>query len=420
MFRDKITFLKNAYSTKDGKTLTRNFTWLSILQIAGYVFPLFTYPYLARVIGVEGFGKIAFAASIIFWFETIADWGFNYTATRDVAKNRDNDTVVSEIFSNVLWARCLLVIISFMLLAILVATIPLFRENSIIIFISFLMLPGHILFPIWFFQAIERMKYITLLNLFSKLLFTVAVFVFIKKPTDYIIQPLITTVSYSFCGLISFYYIVGKWQYSISKPNIANIVKTIKNSTDVFINTLMPNLYSNFSTVLLGFIGGPTSNGFLTAGSKFITLSQQFTSILSRTFFPYLSRKIDKHRLFAYINISIGGLITVVLFVFAPGLIRLLFSEDFNDAIPVLRIISFSVLFLAISSTYGTNYLIIVGKERILRKITMICSIMGFVLSFPLIYYFDYIGAAITITFSRGILSISSMVCAKKQIKLKC
>ena len=158
----------------------------------------------------------------------------------------------------------------------------------------------------------------------------------------------------------------------------------------------------------------------MTAGSKFITLSQQFTSILSRTFFPYLSRKIDKHRLFAYINISIGGLITVVLFVFAPGLIRLLFSEDFNDAIPVLRIISFSVLFLAISSTYGTNYLIIVGKERILRKITMICSIMGFVLSFPLIYYFDYIGAAITITFSRGILSISSMVCAKKQIKLKC
>ena len=109
-------------------------------------------------------------------------------------------------------------------------------------------------------------------------------------------------------------------------------------------------------------------------------------------------------------------MVFVVLFVFAPLLIRVLFSNGFSNAVPVLRIMSISVIFLAISSTYGTNYLIIVGKERILRKITMICSIMGFVLSFPLIYYFDYIGAAITITFSRGILALSSMICAKKQM----
>ena len=98
--------------SKEGKTVVSNFGYLSLLQIAGYIFPLITMPYLARVIGASGFGKIAFASAIILWIQTIADWGFNFTATRDVAQNRDNKKKVSEIFSNVLWARCLLTFIS--------------------------------------------------------------------------------------------------------------------------------------------------------------------------------------------------------------------------------------------------------------------------------------------------------------------
>ena len=167
---------------KDAKTVAGNFMWLSALQVASYVFPLITMPYLARIIGVEGFGKIAFAAAIMIWIQTIADWGFNLTATRDVAQNRDNPQIVSKIFSNVLWARLCLTLVSFVVLLFLVLLIPKFKENSAIILVTFLMVPGHILFPDWFFQAVERMKYITILNLAMKLFFTLAVFIFIILP----------------------------------------------------------------------------------------------------------------------------------------------------------------------------------------------------------------------------------------------
>ena len=113
--KEYITRIKKS---KDGRTLVANFSYLTLLQVAGYIFPLITMPYLARVIGVEGFGKIAFASAIIVWFQTVSDWGFNFTATRDVAKNRDNKEKVSEIFSNVLWARCILTVVSFLLLVI--------------------------------------------------------------------------------------------------------------------------------------------------------------------------------------------------------------------------------------------------------------------------------------------------------------
>ena len=149
-------------SNSDAKTVINNFAWLSVLQIAGYIFPLISIPYLAKVIGVDGFGKIAFASAVIIWIQTITDWGFNFTATRDVAKNKNDKLMVSEIFSNVLWSRMLLMIISFVVLSILVVLIPLFKDNYLVIFASFLMIPGHICFPDWFFQAVEKMKYITI------------------------------------------------------------------------------------------------------------------------------------------------------------------------------------------------------------------------------------------------------------------
>src|SRR5690554_1052065 len=125
--------------SKDGRVLFSNFGYMMLLQIAGYVFPLITIPYLARVIGVEGFGKIAFAAAVIIWFQTVTDWGFNYTATRDVAQNRDNLEKVSEIFSNVLWAKMLLMTISFGLLLAAIAVIPYFQQNKLILLFTFLL-----------------------------------------------------------------------------------------------------------------------------------------------------------------------------------------------------------------------------------------------------------------------------------------
>ena len=207
-----FTSIKRSLRSKEGKVLVANFSWLSALQIAGYLFPFITYPYLARVIGVEGFGKIAFAMAIIAWFQTVTDWGFNYTATRDVAKNRDNPQIVSEIFSNVLWSRVFLAFVSFVVLCALIFIIPKFKENSSVILISFLMIPGNIMFPEWFFQACEKMKYTSIINIIIKALFTTAVFIFIKDGKDYILQPLLNSVSYLICGTVALYIIVFRWE----------------------------------------------------------------------------------------------------------------------------------------------------------------------------------------------------------------
>lgn len=411
---NQAKLLKNRLrKSKDAKTLISNFAYLLILQISNYVLPLLTIPYLARVIGVEGFGKIAFAAAVIVWFQTIAYWGFNYTATRDVARNKENINKVSEIFSNVLWARLLLMTVSILILLFMIITIPYFKENRNILLVTFLTVPGSIFFPDWFFQAMEKMKYITILNVFSKLLFTALVFIFIKEKSDYILQPLFISFGYILPAVFSIYIIRFKWKVKILPPNIHSIKASIKNSADIFINSIMPNLYNSFSTVLLGVYGGSASNGILDAGSKFVNISQSFLMIITRVFFPLFSRKLDKHNLYVKISLLASLLFSIALFFLSPLIIKIFFTTEFYQSISVLKIMSLSIFFTALINIYGVNYMIIKGYEKDLRNITIISSLIGFLLSFPLIYCYDFIGAAITITLTRCILGISIMLKAK-------
>ncbi len=412
---NKIKALKNRVSAnKDGKALASNFGYLMIMQVTGYIFPLLTIPYLARVIGVEGFGKIAFATAIIIWFQTITDWGFNYTATRDVARNRGNLEKVSEIFSNVLWAKSLLALVSFIILFILTESIPYLKENQILLFITFMLVPAKILFADWFFQAIEKMKFITIFNLISKAIFTACIFIFIKEKSDFILQPLFLSLGSVLVGLVSFYLIVFRWGVKILPPKWQEIIITIKNSKDVFINNIVPNFYNSFSSVLLGFWGGDIANGLLDAGSKFVNIAQQFTNIISRVFFPFLSRRLDKHSVYEKIHFSISVLLSIGLFISAPVIIKLFFTPEFYQSIVVLKIMAFSIAFLALSNIYGVNYMLINGYERELRNITMRASIFGFFLAFPLIFFYGFLGAAIVLTLTRGVLGFSIMYKAKK------
>src|SRR5690625_3611967 len=186
MFKGLLNRLKNSH---DGKRVASNVGYLMLLQFASYLFPLLTIPYLARVLGVERIGDIAFAAAIILWFKTVTEWGFNYTATRDIARCRESKDETSAILSNVLWSRITLAVICLLVLYLASEWIPALKERQAIIMITFLLIPGDIIFPVWFFQALERMRYITILQLLSRAVFTACVFLFIIIKDVYFMHP---------------------------------------------------------------------------------------------------------------------------------------------------------------------------------------------------------------------------------------
>lgn len=410
------TYWQRLKNSKDGRTVASNMVYLTILQCVSYLFPLLTMPYLARVLGADGLGRIAFAAAVIMWLQTVTDWGFNYTATREVAKHRDNPDMVSRLFSTVLWARCLLALACLLVLMLLIVLVPRFRENWLILLFTFIQVPTNILFPSWFFQALERMKYITVLGVTLRFVFTIAVFVFIHTKEDYILQPLLVSLGYLTSGIAAMYIIVRRWKVRITAVPLTRIADTVKASTNVFINNLMPNLYNSFSVILLGMFCLPANTGLYDAGKKLTTLSNTLMSVFSRTFFPYLSRKIEKHNLYRNFSLGIALLVTLFLIAAAPWLILLFFGSEFADSVIVLRITAVAVFFIALNEVYGTNYLIVKNHDRVMRNLTVVSSLFGFCIAFPLVYYFKHIGAACVFTLTSVLLGLLSYIYARKNM----
>ncbi|MDC1734995.1 oligosaccharide flippase family protein [Bacteroides uniformis] len=264
------------------------------------------------------------------------------------------------------------------------------------------------------------MKYITFLNLLAKFFFTICIFLFVKDKDDYILQPLFVSLGFISSGFIALYIILFRWEIQLTRPVWTDIRKTIKDSTNVFINNLMPNMYNSMATILLGFFSSETMVGIYSSGKNFVSVSNTMLAIISRTFFPYLSRKENKHRIYAKISICITLIVVVALFVLAPFIIHLFYTEDFSDSIKVLRITSISLLFITLNNVYGTNYLLIHNCDKLLRNIVVVASLTGFLISFPLIYYWGYIGASLTFLFTSMMLGTLSTCFAIKVKRNQC
>jgi O-antigen/teichoic acid export membrane protein len=413
--KNKVTIiLARIFKSEDSKILLGNFTSLTLLQVFGYITPFITMPYLSRIIGVEKFGTLAFASSIIAYLQAIAVYGFNYTAVRDIAKNRKNLVYVSSVYSNVLVCSFLLMILDFLILISLICFVPLLQKNALVLLLVFLSVPGALFSFEWFFQAIERMKYITIMSTCSKLLFVILIFVVIKKRDDYIYIPVLTAIGYLLSGTISSYIIFKKLHVIFIFPSFHTIWTTLKNGWNMFVSIFLPNLYTNFSTMFLRIQGGEVATGLFDAGKRFISIGEQIIDVLSRTFFPFLARRLDKHSLYAKINLFICGFISISMFFGADLLIKIFFTKDFNDSARVIRILAISPFFLSLMNTYGTNYLVLVGKERVLRNIVLVCSIFGFLLSFLAITLYGFVGAAWTLTTVWGIRGGITYLYARK------
>jgi O-antigen/teichoic acid export membrane protein len=410
----KISRLKQAIKRPGSKVLIENFASLGVLQVLNYILPLVVLPYLTRVIGLEMYGVLAIATAVILYFQTTVDFGFDFTGTRDIAKNQQDTEALSRIFWTIIASKVLILLVAFLLLYVLILTVPFFKQYSLLLLFTFLTIPSRIIFPEWFFQGMEKMKYITLINMVSRLVFTVLIFVVINKQDDYIYYPLLLAGGNLVAGIASLWIIFRSFRIRIYIPSPRDIISAIKGSYDVFLNLLMPNLYNSFSTLLLGFWWGSAAVGIYDAANKVITLSGRLLLILSRVFFPYLTKDLDKHR--HYLRISLGLSLVIMLgyLVFAGLIVRILYAPEFEAARHLIRIMAITPVMFSLMHVFGTNYLIIIKKEKILRNITMIGSAIGLMSALILIQNFAQTGAAVTLVVSRTLIGVLCLVYARR------
>lgn len=136
-----MKLFKNLIKDSDIKVVLRSFASLTVLKLFNLILPLLALPYIARVVGVNNFGLIAFSAATIVFFQTTVEYGFNFTAVRDIARVKEDPDQVSYILSSVITTKIFLFILCGVILLLLSLFIPLFKDNFILLLITFLIVP---------------------------------------------------------------------------------------------------------------------------------------------------------------------------------------------------------------------------------------------------------------------------------------
>ncbi|MCH4821981.1 oligosaccharide flippase family protein [Gramella lutea] len=398
-----IKRIREIFSNRSARTLINNFFSLSSMQLVGMLLPLVTLPYILRVLGFEKYGIIVLASSLVAYFQSVTDFSFKITATRDVAKFRGNPRKLNLIYSRVLTVKLILLLFSFSIITTVVFLYAPFWDDRLIFFLSMPLLLGHALFPDWFFQGIEKMKYISFLDIGIKLFFTCCIFIFVKKPGDFWIYPLLYSGSYIMAGFIGQLILVRNFNLRFIWLKQARIKNVLLDNYPVFVNQFVPTLYNNSTTFLLGIFGTSIMVGNYAAIKRIVDLAVRLLSIVSRVFFPLLNRNRDAFVRYRQLVLSVS-IALCLLILLSSKLIFWYLNIDYSNAVYVLLVLVIGIIGYSVYDIYGLNYFIVRREDKLVMSNTLKVSFAGFLLAFPLVYYFGILGAAINLSLARILL----------------
>lgn len=418
---------KAKYILKTKKVLLENFFSLSFLQVANYIFPLITLPYLVRVLKPEKYGLVAFANAFIGYFMILTDYGFHLSAPREISINRNDTQKLSEIFSSIMIIKLFLFIVSFFVMSAIIFLFEKFRNDWILYYLTFGMVLGHIMFPTWFFQGIENMKFITMLNLLAKLIFTISIFIFVRKQMDYFLVPLLNSLGFITAGIISLYIVFKNFKINFIIPTKQQIIHQLKEGWHIFVSTVAISLYTTSNTFILGLFTNNTIVGYYSAAEKLIRVFQSLLTPVSQTVYPHISKlakesKETAIRFIKKLTVIVGSssfVISTIIFVFASLIVKIILGDQYFESIKILRIFALLPFIIGLSNVFGIQTMLPLNYKNAFSNILISASLINICMALILTPLYKHIGMSISVLLTEIFVTLSMFIyLCKRGIKI--
>lgn len=390
------------------KRIIHNFISLSLVQGLSILFPLISFPYLLRVLGVEGFGLFSMLQTVLMYFDLFVSFGFGLTATQQVARNLNNPERTRQIIASVFSIKALLFGASLLVFLIGGLTIPALKGHLSLVLLSTLYLAGNLLFPDWYFQGIQKMKNITFVAFLSKSIGLFLLVLLVRSRDDLGYAVLALSAGNFMAGLIGFLIMIKSVRLSWSLPKKSFLFLLLRESAYVFMSIILAPLYLSVNIFILSAFTNPLVVGYYAIAEKIFSAIGMLTSIANRTFYPHLSQLYhqSKGQFRSYVRrisrmfwISFA-LIAVIQFMGAEWLVLLAGGRkqgaDMGLAADMLRIMSIGVLFSPFVSFFF-QLLIIQGQKKMAIRNCAITVLANLVTAITLTHFFGGMGMAVNL-----------------------
>lgn len=373
-----LSFLKYKHELSDS-------IWLFVLQGLNYLAPLLVWPYMILVLGAEGFGQIGFAVMLCQFLMLFVDFGFNLTATKQIALCKEEKEAISRIFWDTLFAKLLLLLIAAVVLLIIVS-IPKYTIYKATSLILFSMVIGHTFSFLWLYQGLGEIRKVSIITSICRLGILPLVFVLVKDENDVLTAAWVQASTYLASGIV---VVTATWlRRIICIPQgglicLRTIGQTLRNSAPIFLSTALSSVYSLLFVVILGYFSSPIEVGKYTAVEKIMRGGTNLILMpVLQAFFPKVSQlghtnPASAKRTTGWILCGIMvmmGILCVVLYFFSDELMRIM-GKSYEGIAPVYRIMAFVPLTIGLSGVLGQLGLIAQGGKREKRQFCIVYAI---------------------------------------------
>lgn len=405
------------------RTVKFNFIMNAILTVSSILFPLITFPYISRVLLVEGSGKVAFATSVVSYFTMFATLGIPTYGIRACARVRDDKEKLSQTVQELLIISGITTAITYAIFFILLFIIPQFAGQKELLIVMGVSIGLTTIGVQWFYSALEQYSYITVCAVLFKIIGLILMFLLVKEPKDYIIYGSIHVVG-SFGSYILNFLRLRKF-ITLKKQNKYNLRQHGKGILTFFLLSVATSVYLNLDLVMLGFMKGDVEVGYYNAGIKVKTVLVTCVTSLGTVLLPRLSYYIQQKKkeefqrmvtkAFQFVLV-VSIPMTVYFIIYVKESILFLAGESFLPATAAMIILMPTLILIGLSNITGIQILTPLGRES-----NVVCSVaagavLDFVLNLVLIPKFGSTGAAFSTTMAELLVLIVQCIYLRKQL----
>lgn len=400
--------------------LAKNFVSLGTLQIVNFLIPLLLTPYLIRILGINNFGLISLAQAVISYFIIITDYGFNLTATRKIAINRNEKSIISEVFNQVISTKLILTAFGLIILFIGLWAIDVSSNNMALYLMTYSMVVGQAILPLWFFQGMEDMKYITFFSIFTKTISVVLILLFVNNQESFILVNLFHGIGTICAGLYSFYLIKNK--FNVEFRFSWKIKDQLKEGWYIFTSNLTVNICTNSNIIILGLFASKEIVGYYSIAEKVINTTRQILVVYFQVIYPHVCNLAtnSKELLLGFFKRAFVPfaililLLSISIFFLASYIVYFFTGETNNDIALIIRVLSMVPLIVALNIP-AHQLLLAYNQKKLYSAIFIIGAIANLGINSILSYYYKALGTAFAVVITEFIITYCMYLVVYKQ-----
>ncbi len=363
------------------------------VQVSGYILPLITLPFLARVLGPTSFGLTALGTAVVLYFAVVVEWGFAVTGTRQIAIVQNDPGQVSRIYSAIMACKLCLLGLCFVALTALTTAIPKMHTYWPLYFVSFLQVVGWCLSPNWLLQGMQKMRYIAYSDYGAKVIAVILIFGLVRRSSDYMLVATLQSGGYLISAIIGLTIVFWKLRVRLVRPLFADMREAMITGWPVFLSMASMTAMTSTNTVIVGTMASTADVGYLSAAQRLIIATRALTNPISGAVYPHISKMAahsPRQALVFFRKVLLWTstpflFITGGLLLFAPFAVAHLYKSEYVEAGVLLRIMAFTPVLHAVSMCFGTYFMLAFGYQKEWSKIITRMVILNFVLVFILI-----------------------------------